>query len=330
MVKPSESQKSTNNQQLASEPGRGPGKAPHLQALRSMTGMAAGRGDAECGSSWTWDLRSVNGRGLDLRLRLPEGLAGLEAGLRSRLQARVARGSVTLGLRLTRAQAGAAVRLDPAALEAVLARLAQLAEAAARSGLRLADPDPVALIQMRELNGAEPAGADEGAEAALVARLLSDFDAQLDAFDAMRAAEGAALGRVIAGQIDRIAELCAEARAAAEARRPDVEAMLGAALDRLGAAATADPQRLAQELALIAVKSDVTEEVDRIDAHTAAARELLARGGNVGRRFDFLMQEFMREANTLCSKSANARLTAIGLDLKEVIDQMREQVQNLE
>ena len=153
----------------------------------------------------------------------------------------------------------------------------------------------------------------------------------LAAFNAMRAAEGQALATVIAGQIGRIADLADQARTAADARRPQMEQTLRDNLARvLAGAAEADPARVAQELALLAVKSDVTEELDRLAAHVAAANRLLAEKGAVGRKFDFLMQEFMREANTLCSKSGNAELTRIGLDLKTVIDQMREQVQNVE
>jgi uncharacterized protein (TIGR00255 family) len=147
----------------------------------------------------------------------------------------------------------------------------------------------------------------------------------------MRRDEGRALAEVIARQTDRIAALAAEAATAAEARRPEMARSLSEALARvMASAAEADPARVAQELALLAVKADVTEELDRLGAHVGAARKLLAAGGAVGRKFDFLMQEFMREANTLCSKSGNAGLTRIGLDLKHVIDQMREQVQNVE
>jgi uncharacterized protein (TIGR00255 family) len=150
-------------------------------------------------------------------------------------------------------------------------------------------------------------------------------------FKAMRAAEGTALQGVIATQLDRIADLLTQARAEAEARQATAGTTLRAAVAKLLEAADGiDPSRLAQELALIAVKNDVTEELDRLTAHVDAARALLAEAGQVGRKFDFLTQEFMREANTLCSKSQSLGLTRIGLDLKTVIDQMREQVQNVE
>ncbi|MFN4170732.1 MAG: endoribonuclease YicC domain-containing protein, partial [Pseudorhodobacter sp.] len=163
------------------------------------------------------------------------------------------------------------------------------------------------------------------------AALLADLPALLAEFNASRAAEGAALHAVIAAQLDRVEALTDAAAVAAEARRDSAAQTLRDALARVMEAADGmDPARLAQELALIAVKSDVTEELDRLRAHIAAARALLADADPVGRRFDFLMQEFMREANTLCSKAQSQGLTAIGLDLKTVIDQMREQVQNVE
>ena len=165
----------------------------------------------------------------------------------------------------------------------------------------------------------------------LLAALRADLDPLLADFAAMRASEGKALAAVISAQISQIDTLTAEAKTAAESRRDDQARVLNDNLARvMSGVAEADPDRVAQELALLVVKADVTEELDRLAAHIAAARTLLAEKGAVGRKFDFLMQEFMREANTLCSKSGNAALTRIGLDLKTVIDQMREQVQNVE
>jgi uncharacterized protein (TIGR00255 family) len=161
--------------------------------------------------------------------------------------------------------------------------------------------------------------------------ILADFEAPLADFLAMRAAEGAALATILCDQLDQIAALTEQAARAAEARRADMAGVLRAQLARvMDNADGADPSRIAQELALIAVKSDVTEEIDRLRAHVAAARALLAETAPIGRKLDFLSQEFNREANTLCSKAQNTALTAIGLDLKSVIDQMREQVQNVE
>ena len=254
----------------------------------SMTGFATRRGTA-MGYDWVWDVRSVNGKGFDLRLRLPDWVEGLEAAVRAATGARVSRGNVTLGLRLARGAGAEALR------------------------------------------GVLDQGGETDDTTPLLAALLADFAPLLEDFTQMRAAEGRALSAIIAAQIDRIAELSAVARDAAEARRPLMEQALRDNLARvLAGAAEADPARVAQELALMAVKADVTEELDRLGAHVTAARALLRETATVGRRFDFLTQEFMREANTLCSKSGSVDLTRIGLDLKTVIDQMREQVQNVE
>ena len=299
-------------------------------ALRSMTGFATLRGGAEGLPSWLWEMRSVNGKGLDLRLRLPEGIEGLEPALRARLGARIARGSVSVSLRLSRGAGGEALRVNAAGLAAAVAALAQADAAAHGNGLQTTPVSPAEILALRGVleQGAEAEAPDS---AALLAALLADIEPLIDAFDAMRAAEGAALASLIGGQLDRVATLAAEARSAAEARRDQAANNLRAALARvMTAEICADPARVAQELALLAVKSDVTEELDRLDAHVLAARALLAAPGPVGRKFDFLIQEFMREANTLCAKAGNPALTGIGLDLKHVIDQIREQVQNVE
>jgi uncharacterized protein (TIGR00255 family) len=293
-------------------------------ALVSMTGFAA-REAAIGAYIAAWELRGVNGRGLDLRLRLPDGLGALEAPLRQRLSAALARGSVSLSLRLTRpAGAGFGAPLDPAALDAALRRVAQVEAAAAAQGRPLA---PVTAVDVLSLPGAavEPSEALPSVEA-----LLPEAEALIAAFCAMRREEGAAVARVIALQIDRIAERTEAAAEAAAARGETQRTRLRAAVAELVAEADLDEARLLQEVAALAVKTDVTEEIDRLRAHVAAARALLERGGAVGRKLDFLMQEFNREANTLCSKAQDTALTAIGLDLKLAIDQTREQVQNLE
>lgn len=294
--------------------------------LQSMTGFAARRGSGS-GHSWVWDLRSVNGRSLDLRLRLPDGIDGIEAMVRRVLQGKVARGNVTLSLRLDRAMGPGAALPDRRRLEAAVASLGAAEAAAEAAGLTLAPVTAADILSLRIM--AEGDAADESEP--LVEELTRDFGALVDAFLMSRAREGAAIAVMLGQQLDRIAALAGDARAAAEARRPEAEAALKENLARIMAGAhEADPARVAQELALLAVKADVTEEIDRLGAHVAGARALLAEGGTVGRKLDFLMQEFMREANTLCSKSGNVALTRIGLDLKSVIDQMREQVQNVE
>ncbi len=293
---------------------------------RSMTGFAARRGQAE-GYDWTWDMRSVNGKGLDLRLRLPDWVEGLEQALRARLTAALARGNVSLSLKVDRQAGTESPRVNAGALDAALTSVAFARARAEAMGIALADPTPVDILAMRGVT--ETSGAAEVPEP-LLAALLADFDALVSDLISMREAEGAALAGIIGGQIDRIEILAREAKGAAEARRPETARQLNENLARVLAGAAADPDRVAQELALLAVKADVTEELDRLTAHVSAARALLGEDGTVGRKFDFLMQEFMREANTLCSKSGNAALTRIGLDLKTVIDQMREQVQNVE
>lgn len=295
--------------------------------LVSMTGFAARRGQGR-GYAWAWEIRSVNGKGLDLRVRLPDWIDGLEPAVRAAVAKVASRGNVTLSLKIAREAGGEALRVNAAGLDAVIDALGVVRARAEALGQPLADPTTAEVLALRGVT-------DQGGEAEdtgpLLAVLVDDLAPLLKEFAAMRAAEGRALATVIAGQVDRIASLGAEAKAAADARRPEMERALNENLARvLAGAAEADPARVAQELALLVVKADVTEEIDRLAAHVDAARALLAEKGAVGRKFDFLMQEFMREANTLCSKSGNAALTRIGLDLKTVIDQMREQVQNVE
>jgi uncharacterized protein (TIGR00255 family) len=293
---------------------------------KSMTGFATTSGSFEIWR-WVWELRSVNGRGLDIRLRLPDWIEGLEPKVRAALSKAASRGNVTVSLRVTREEAQATGRIDMAVLEQTLDHLSRISAAAARRGQVLAQPTAAEVLTLRGV--LDSGGTEETGK--LAEAVLADLPTLVEAFMAARAAEGAALEALIRGQLSRIAEGVAEARQLAEARRDRAAETLRANLARvLEAADGADPDRVAQELALLAVKSDVTEELDRLDAHVAAARDLLAETGPVGRKFDFLTQEFNREANTLCSKAQNPELTRLGLDLKTVIDQMREQVQNME
>jgi uncharacterized protein (TIGR00255 family) len=301
--------------------------------VKSMTGAAALTADIPLPGPGAallqaqWELRAVNGRGLDLRLRLPEGIEGLEAALRARLSQRLKRGAVNLSLRLARNEGAAALRPDPVALAAALRAVAQVQAAAEEAGVALRPPTAAEVLGLR---GVLVAATDAGQPEPLLATLTAQADGLIDRFDASRAAEGAALAAVLAGQLDRIAALLAEGRALLPARRAEQAAALAAAITRLVPLSAADPGRLEQELALLAVRADITEELDRLDAHIAAARSLLAADGPLGRQLEFLIQEFNREANTLCSKAQHAGLTRIGLDLKTVIDQMREQALNLE
>ncbi len=294
---------------------------------QSMTAFASASGTA-LGFSWTWEIRCVNGKGLDLRLRVPEWVPALEQALRARLSQVVTRGNLSLSLRLSRSETEAPLGVNEAALAAVLAALAKVEARANAQGLPLAATrasDILALRGVLEQKSPDPDPAP------LQAHLLETFEPVLGAFLQARASEGAALAQVLQGQLAQIEALLAQIAAVLPLRNAEAADALAAALARVAANSDGhDPQRVAQELALLAVKSDVTEELDRLHAHVGAARELLASDAPIGRRFDFLMQEFNREANTLCSKSQNKDLTRLGLDLKTVIDQMREQVQNVE
>ncbi|MGB3313566.1 MAG: YicC/YloC family endoribonuclease [Albidovulum sp.] len=295
--------------------------------LVSMTGFAARRGEG-AGFSWAWEIRSVNGKGLDLRLRVPDWIDGLEPAIRAGVTKVAVRGNISVSLKLTRATGDDGLRVNAAGLSSVLNALATVRAGAEAAGIPLATPSAAEVLNLR---GVIDQGGEVEDTAPLLAALSRDLVPLLDDFAAMRAAEGRALATVIAAQIGRVEALTADAKTATESRREEQARALTDNLARvMTGAAEADPDRIAQELALLVVKSDVTEELDRLGAHIAAARGLLAEKGAVGRKFDFLMQEFMREANTLCSKSGNAALTRIGLDLKTVIDQMREQVQNVE
>lgn len=287
-----------------------------------MTAFASSDG-SDGALSWQWEIRGVNGRGLDLRLRLPDGLGAVEQPLRGALQKALARGNVTLSLKLQRAAGGAALTLQEPVLDTVLAALATVQ---ARAGDVLAPSTAADILGLRGVMEA-----DDSTDLPDTKRLLAEAEALIAAFVTMRQTEGRALAQVMGGQLDRIATLTDAAAETATVRAAAAGTRLRAQVaDLMQATETVDEGRLAQELAVLAVKADVTEEIDRLRAHITAARDLIAAGGPVGRKLDFLMQEFNREANTLCSKSGDAALTAIGLDLKLTIDQMREQVQNVE
>ncbi len=295
----------------------------------SMTGYAARRG-AGAGYSWAWDLRSVNGKGLDLRLRVPDWIDGLEPAIRAEMQKALTRGNVSLTLKVAQDEGReeGAFRLNEGALAAALAALAKVEATAMETGLTLGQPTAADVLTLR---GVIDASQQETDTTPLRQALLADLPPLLQDFATARHAEGTALATVLSGQIDRIASLTADALRETATRTATQADTLRDALARILAMTdTVDETRLAQELALLAVKTDVTEELDRLAAHVEAARAHVADPAPVGRKLDFLMQEFMREANTLCSKAQSLALTRIGLDLKTVIDQMREQVQNVE
>ncbi|NBR52767.1 MAG: YicC family protein [Rhodobacteraceae bacterium] len=287
--------------------------------IQSMTAFASRTG-AMNSASWAWEMRGVNARGLDLRLRIADGLDGLEQAVRAALTARFSRGNISLTLRLQRDDSAGALILDADQLDRVLAALDQIQERAFEKGVTLAQATSADVLQQK---GVVVQGRTDDDTEALVAALITDLGPLLDDFAAMRRNEGGALRSVLLEHLDQIAELTDAAAVAAEARLEETRANMAAALRRvLDEAVEAEPARIAQELAIIAVKQDVTEEINRLKVHIGAAKALLDDPKPAGRKLDFLAQEFNREANTLCS--------AIGLDLKAVIDQMREQIQNVE
>ena len=291
--------------------------------LSGMTGFARTEG-AHGVWSWAVEARSVNGRNLEVRFRGPPGFEGLDRVAREAAQARFQRGQVTIGLQAKRSGAGSVAAVNLEQLERYLA----LAEPLVRAG-RASPPDMAGLLALPGVVQAEEGDADPEARAELEAFMSASIAAALDALQVSRAGEGAALTPVLTGLTERIAGLVTDAETVA-ATQPGVikERFVRRMAELVGEGA--NEERIVQEAAAMAVKADVREELDRLAAHIAAARALIASDAAAGRRLDFLMQEFMREANTLCSKSATTALTAVGLDLKAVIEQLREQIANVE
>ncbi|KGK78963.1 hypothetical protein PM03_10365 [Thalassobacter stenotrophicus] len=289
-----------------------------------MTGFAAlERRDEH--SHRSWDVRSVNARGLDIRVRLPDGVDGLEKEVRAALSAAVARGNVSLLLKVTPAGGDAPLRISPDALSAVLTSLKNVEAEAHARGMTLA---PMSAADILGLRGVLEVGTGAIVTVPLEV-LISDLTELIESFNLMRAQEGAALRGILSAQVDEIERLTDTAVDLAQARSDHMAKVFAEAVARVQEA-NVDPEKTAHDIAALAVKADVTEEIDRLRAHVIAARALLEIDGPVGRKFDFLTQEFNREANTLCSKAQFSALTEIGLSLKTVIDQMREQVQNVE
>ncbi|UYP69793.1 YicC family protein [Thalassobacter stenotrophicus] len=289
-----------------------------------MTGFAAlERRDEH--SHRSWDVRSVNARGLDIRVRLPDGVDGLEKEVRAALSAAVARGNVSVSLKVTPAGGDAPLRISPDALSAVLTSLKNVETEAHARGMTLA---PMSAADILGLCGVLEVGTGAVVTVPLEV-LISDLTELIESFNLMRAQEGAALRGILSAQVDEIESLTDAAVDLAQARSDHMAKVFAEAVARVQEA-NADPEKTAHDIAALAVKADVTEEIDRLRAHITAARALLEIDGPVGRKFDFLTQEFNREANTLCSKAQFSALTEVGLSLKTVIDQMREQVQNVE
>ena len=294
-------------------------------ALTSMTGFARAAG-AGHGYRWTWELRSVNGKGLDIRLRLPPSFDHLEQPVRERVGKALQRGNLQVGLSLQRETTASALRVNEELLRQVLDLVRRVG-----SEIDAAPPTLDGLLSIRGILETVDAEDDPAVAEALAADLLADLDTALAELVVARNREGAAIGAVLNARMDEIERLTAAAEASpartVEAIRKKLADQVAALLD---ASPALDPDRLHQEAALLATRADIREELDRLTAHVAAARALLAEGGPVGRKLDFLAQEFNRETNTLCAKANDRSLTAIGLDLKAAVDQLREQVQNLE
>jgi len=294
-------------------------------SLKSMTGFASRDGIAGP-AAWHWELRSVNSRGLDIRLRLPPGYEGLEPRIRAAISQHLARGSVAVNLSAKRSDGGSEIRLNTAALSQVLAALEAL-----KSMVDVAPPRAEALLGIKGV--LELVEAEESAQAAAARgdAMLADLEQALADLVAVRTAEGRRLEQIVLDQllvIERLTQRIAALPArSVEAVRARLKEQVGRLLE---SNANFDETRLYQEAALLAARADVEEELQRIGSHVAAARELVAGTAPAGRRLDFLAQEFNREANTLCSKANDEETTRAGLDLKAVIDQMREQVQNVE
>jgi uncharacterized protein (TIGR00255 family) len=293
--------------------------------LASMTGFARAQGTSGP-YAWAWELKSVNAKGLDLRLRLPPGWDAVEVPARAALSRVLSRGNVSAMLTIERTGASASVRVNGE----VLAALIETARKAA-DRLGVAPPSLDSVLGVKGV--IEVADAEESADERQAAEraVIQGFEEALQALSAMRVREGEALARILSERINEIEKLSAAADAN-PARKPEaIRSKLSEQVKALLATGEKlDPDRLHQEAMLLAAKADIREELDRLTTHVAAVRKLLQEGGPVGRKLDFLAQELNRESNTLCAKANDVSLTATGLELKAAVDQFREQVQNLE
>jgi uncharacterized protein (TIGR00255 family) len=295
-------------------------------SLQSMTGFARASGE-HLGAAIAWELKSVNGKSLELRFRLPQGLERLEQPARAAVQKRFGRGNIQASLTLGR---HGGLPMPPIVNEAFLRDLAGLAKRLQEQfGVAPATAD--GLLALRGVLEIPEAQETEEERAAQDAAVLAVLEKALDGLEAARETEGKALGALLAGHVDAVEALTLRAEADPSREPAAIRVRIAEQVRLLmETGAGLDDSRLNMEAAFIATKADIREEIDRLKTHLVSARALLAEGGRVGRKLDFLAQEFNRESNTLCSKSNAASVTAIGLELKAVVDQFREQVQNLE
>jgi uncharacterized protein (TIGR00255 family) len=294
-------------------------------ALSSMTGFARREG-AFAPWSWFWEAKSVNGRSLEVRLRLPPGLDGLETALRALAQKHLKRGNLQIALTFDRVRAGSDLKLNREALGIVLGALREIAKDGA-----FGPADPASILAIKGVLEAGEESADEALIARRDALLLESAEAALVGLKRARLAEGAHTAEILAEFFQRISALADDAAARAALQVPILRERIKEQVRiLLESRQGLSEERLTQELALLAVKSDVREEIDRLRVHVRAGAEMLGSPDAVGRRLDFLSQEMNREANTICSKANDVALTQIGLELKAVIDNVREQVQNVE
>ncbi len=293
--------------------------------ISSMTGFARTQG-AQGAWRWHWEVRSVNSRGLDVRVRVAEGFEGLEQPARILANERFNRGAVTASLTLDADASRGAVRVNQEALQQVLGALKQL-----EGMVKAAPPSLDGILALRGVIDAQPHPLGEAELAARDAAVLGSLATAFDALKAARRDEGARLEAILKQHTHRMDTLVGDAERLAATQPEQLRARLKTSIDDiLKARAGITEERLAQEIALLLVKADVREEIDRLKSHLTQARALFAEAGAQGRRLDFLAQELNREANTLCSKSSDIQLTRTGLELKATIDQLREQVQNVE
>jgi len=294
-------------------------------ALSSMTGFARGHGVAGT-YAWAWELKSVNSKGLDLKLRLPPGWEAIEPAVRARATDALSRGSVFAMLTVSREGAAPVARINEPALDAVLAALKCLTGKVAG-----APPSLDGILALKGVMEVSEAEESETERSAAEAAVVAGFGEALKGLTEMRRTEGQALGKILTARLSEIGSLAARAEASPGRKPEAIKARLSAQIaELLEASQRFDADRLHQEAILLATKIDIREELDRLAAHVAQANKLIAGGGPIGRKLDFLSQELNRESNTLCSKANDLELTNIGLELKAVVEQFREQVQNLE